>query len=134
MDIITAARELGKALQADEKFKKLEKAQEISEKDEELQSLIGEFNLKKMAVNEELSKSEKETDKIKELDRELKDLYEKVMTNPNMVAFTTAKQEMDAVVGNINTIIVGSLNGEDPDGIDLQATCTGSCSSCGGCH
>ncbi|HAN44494.1 MAG TPA: YlbF family regulator, partial [Ruminococcaceae bacterium] len=34
----------------------------------------------------------------------------------------------------VNQIIVGSVNGQDPDSIEEQSSCGGSCSSCSGCH
>ena len=50
-DIIEMAREIGRQLQKDELYLKLELARQQSEEDEELQNAIGEFNLKRMAIN-----------------------------------------------------------------------------------
>ena len=56
MDIITQARELGKAIQQEESYIRLQEVQTKAAADTELQSLIGEFNLKRMAINNEASK------------------------------------------------------------------------------
>ena len=47
MDAIKAARELGKAIQNDERYKAYIEAKKANDADDELQQLIGEFNLKR---------------------------------------------------------------------------------------
>ena len=44
-DVIQIARELGAALQEDERYKALVQARKVNDEDEELQNLIGEFNM-----------------------------------------------------------------------------------------
>lgn len=56
MDIIEKARELGRLIQEEESYKKLQDAQKSADADMELQRLIGEFNLKRMSINNEASK------------------------------------------------------------------------------
>ena len=60
MDIITKARELGKLLQQEESYIRLQEVQTKADADTELQSLIGEFNLKRMSINNEASKKERD--------------------------------------------------------------------------
>ena len=48
MDIIEKARELGRLIQEEDSYKKLQDAQKNADADMELQRLIGEFNLKRM--------------------------------------------------------------------------------------
>ena len=50
MDVIELTRELGKAIQQDERFLAMQIARQNSDNDDELQQLIGEFNLKRMAI------------------------------------------------------------------------------------
>ena len=58
MDVIELARELGKAIQQDERFLAMQIARQNSDNDDELQQLIGEFNLKRMAINKLQKKTE----------------------------------------------------------------------------
>jgi hypothetical protein len=51
-----------------------------------------------------------------------------------MVEYNTAKVELDTLVNQINTVISKTLDGEDPETCETEAGCTGSCSTCGGCH
>ena len=59
MDIIEKARELGRLIQEEDSYKKLQDAQKNADADMELQRLIGEFNLKRMSINNEASCSKK---------------------------------------------------------------------------
>ena len=135
MDAITAARELGKAIQADERYIAYNEAKIANDNDEELQKLIGEFNLKRQQLGLEMSKSAEEKDeaKIEEANKEMQKLYALIMQNEHMADFTMAKQGMDKLVGDINMIIGMCCDGEDPDTCEISA-CSGSCATCGGCH
>lgn len=134
MDIISLARQLGHAIQEHEAYKRLEEAKVANDNDEALQAQIGEFNLKRIQLNEEASKTQADEEKISALNSELMEIYNKVMENEHMIAYNDAKQEVDAFMNHINAIIVGAVNGENPDEIELSNGCGGSCASCGGCH
>lgn len=133
MDVIQMARELGKLIQADERYKAYQDTKDVNDKDEKLQELIGKFNIKRVELNTEMSKDDKDAEKLKEIDEDIKALYGDIMINPSMIAFNNAKTAMDDMLSQINTIITSSANGEDPENCASSA-CTGSCSSCGGCH
>ena len=64
MDIIEKARELGRLIQEEDSYKKLQDAQKNADADMELQRLIGEFNLKRMSINNEASKKERDQEKL----------------------------------------------------------------------
>jgi len=134
MDVISAARTLGNAIQADERFKRLITSQEKNDADKDLQDAISAFNLQRTQLNAEVQKPEKDTEKIKELDAELKEMYQKIFENPNMKEFSEAKSDMEEMIGHINTIISGSASGQDPDSIDpFAANCASGCGGCTGC-
>lgn len=135
MDIIAAARALGAAIQADEKYKKVLEQRRINDADKELQELIGEFNMARMSVDNELGKEEgRDEEKIKEFNSTLRRLYGKIMCNDNMIEYNKAKEEFDAVMQRANAIIELCTEGEDPATCEPATGCTGSCATCGGCH
>ena len=105
MDTISMARELGKLIQADPRYDAYIKAKETNDKDEELQKLINDFTMKRYELNMEMSKTDKDTDKVKELDGVIKNIYGEIMVNPNMAAFNAAKNAMDGMLAEINNII-----------------------------
>ena len=135
MDIIALAREIGKAIQEDERYLALQVAQQNSDADEGLQNAIGEFNLKRMAINNEASKENRDEEKLQRFNTELREVYMQIMQNPNMIAYNHAKESMDALLKRVNAIITLSAQGEDPETADLtEESCGGSCASCAGCH
>ncbi|MCH5300229.1 MAG: YlbF family regulator [Ruminococcus sp.] len=134
MDIIEKARELGKLIQQEETYIKLHEAQEKADADTELQDLIGEFNLKRISINNEASKTEKDQEKLQALNQEMRAVYAKIMQNENMIAYNEAKDKFDVIANRVNAIVNNSINGEDPETTDFSAGCSGSCSTCGGCH
>ena len=133
MDIIEQVRELGRMIQADESYKKMKEAEKAADADTELQELIKEFNLKRLAINTENAKVQKDPDKIKELNQEMQKVYSDIMSNGHMTAYNEAKQKFDTLSLRVNTILQNCIAGEDPDTTDFDASCTGSCATCGGC-
>ena len=135
MTTIEAARKLGAALQADEAYIKYAKAIKDNDENEELQIKISEFNIKRMNLDNEISREENERDeaKIKVLNEELRAIYDEIMAHPAMVAFNEAKAGVDKLLQDINAIIMMCAQGQDPETCEISA-CTGSCSTCGGCH
>lgn len=135
MDAVSMARDLGKLIQQDERYKAYVNAKEVNDKDDELQKLISDFEMKRYELNMEMTKTDKDADKLKELDGVIKNLYGEIMVNPSMSKFNAAKNAMDGLLAEINNIITASANGEDPETCPSQPSgCSGSCSSCGGCH
>ena len=126
MDCIDLFKRAAMALQTDSRYLAMDQARKMNDKDEELQNLIGEFNLARMDLNNEIGKPERSDERIAELNQKVNDLYGKIMADDGMVAYNEAKR--DAI---INT----AMNGGDPMTVqEPSASCTGSCSTCGGCH
>ena len=90
--------------------------------------------MKRSELTTEMAQENKDTDKLNTLDKELKEVYAEVMANENMAEFNAAKHEVDDMMNFISTILYGSVNGEDPDTIEMPVGCGGNCASCGGCH
>ncbi|MCI9455970.1 MAG: YlbF family regulator [Oscillospiraceae bacterium] len=133
MDIIEMTRALGKAIQQDERYIRLSLARDNNDNDEKLQEMIGKFNLKRVEVNQEAARPDKDQAKLDQLNESIRTLYKEIMENPNMVEFNAAKEEIDSLMNFVNQILVLSVNGQDPDTVE-QSSCTGSCATCAGCH
>ncbi|MBR4361225.1 MAG: YlbF family regulator [Ruminococcus sp.] len=134
MDIIEMTRELGKALQADDRYIAYALAKQANDEDLELQALINGFEKMRYDLNMELTKENKDTEKIQQLDENIKSNYQKIMSNPRMIVFTAAQKSLESLVENMQQIITMSANGEDPATCEPSTGCTGSCATCGGCH
>ena len=88
MDCIDLFKRAAMALQTDPRYLALDQARKANDKDEELQNLIGEFNLARMDLNNEISKSERSDERIAELNTKVNDLYGKIMADEGMTATT----------------------------------------------
>lgn len=136
-EVEAAVRQLGKAIQADPRYVAYWNAKADNDADTELQNDIQAFNFKKMSYQHEAEKLEEKRnpEKMEKLEHEVQELYLKIMDNPNMRAFETAKQAMNAMMQEVDTILSLCANGEDPDKCHPDLTnCTGNCSGCSGCH
>ena len=102
------------ALQTDPRYVILDQARKANDKDEELQNLIGEFNLARMDLNNEISKSERSDERIAELNTKVNDLYGKIMADEGMTAYNEAKRDCENLVNYIDAIINTAMNGGDP--------------------
>ena len=131
--IIEMAKELGYAIQQDERFIRTQMAQAAADEDSELQDMIGEFNLKRMAINSETTKEDKDADKLAQLDKELREIYGRLMNNEHMAAYNDAKTELDKLINQIATIVTMASQGEDPETASAGG-CGGNCAGCSGCH
>ena len=110
-------------------------ARQASDEDPTLQELIGDFNLKRLAISNESAAEEPSDEKIREYNQQLRAIYAQIMSNDNMKAYEAAKNEFDKLFNRMNAIIAKSADGEDPDTADIdESSCTGSCATCGGCH
>ncbi|MBR1898680.1 MAG: YlbF family regulator [Oscillospiraceae bacterium] len=134
MNVLELARQLGHAIQQDERYIAYTLAKQANDEDEALQNLIQAFELKRMELQMALGKEEKDQEAIAQLNDVVKEIYQRIMQSPKMMVYNAAKQGYDQLQNEVNTIISMSLSGADPDQIDPEtAGCTGSCSTCGGC-
>lgn len=134
MDIMEMTRELGRALQQDDRFIAYNLAKQANDADEGLQADIAEFEKKRQALTIECGRDNADTDLIKSLDTEVKALYSKIMGNRNMLVYNAAQTALEGLVSNMTQIISLCANGENPDTCQPTGGCSGSCASCGGCH
>ena len=135
MEILEITRELGKAIQENELYKAFAKAKKANDEDKELQDLIGEFNLIRMNVNKAMQDPNADEAKKEEYNKQLQDCYKKIMQNETMIAYNEAKTNLDGIVSKVNMMISMCIDGADPETVEIPDTsCTGSCSTCGGCH
>lgn len=135
-DIIELAREIGRQLQQDPVYINYTLAKDQADNDSELQELINEFNVNRSAISVETSKSSEERDneKIRELNKEMRSVYAKIMTNERMIKYNDSKDQLDIIMNRVSAIIQKSSEGEDPDTADYTPSCSGSCATCGGCR
>ena len=119
MDIMKLTRELGRALQQDQTYINMSVAEQQCNEDEALQNAIGEFNLKRMAINNEAGKEDRSEELIEQYNKELREIYGRVMQNEHMAAYQAAKNEFDALMQRVTGVLSMCAEGQDPDGRQL---------------
>ena len=135
MDCIDLFKKAAAALQTDPRYLELDAARRENDADEELQQMIGEFNLARLDLKNESAKPETDAARVAEMNERVNSLYSQIMASEGMVRYNTAKKECEEMVGHIDAIINTAMNGGDPMSVKAPTGgCTGSCASCGGCH
>jgi len=134
MDVIELTRELGKAMQQDDRFIAYNLAKQVNDNDKELNEDVEKFTKLREELNEVMKDVKtSDTNHLKELDENIKATYKKIMSNKNMIVFQAAQKNLEELVNNIQQIITMCANGEDPETCQPSSGCSGSCSTCGGC-
>ncbi|NLP47819.1 MAG: YlbF family regulator [Clostridiales bacterium] len=132
MDLIKLTRQLGAAIQKDERYLALHKANLANEGDEKLIQLLNELRMIQLSYQNEASKPEPDDDKLKAYDERFTALYNEISENENMQNFQVAKQSVDEMMQHLTGILSLCVNGEDPETCEPQqeSDCSGECSSC----
>ena len=126
MEIMERAAELGRKIKADPRVVEMTRAEEEYDSDRELQAQIQEYNAQSEALSAEYKKPEQDSEFIKIIETRIHELYESIMSNEHMIAFTKAQDAVNAFMNEVNGEITYQITGERP--------CTHDCSTCGGCH
>lgn len=136
MDLVKMTRDLGTEIQNSTEYKRITAAKIANDADIDLQNLIEQFNMTRTRLSAIMQAEDKDEELLASLDSELKLTYTTVMGNKNMMEFNEAKQDIDKLMNQINTVLVAAVNGEDPQTCDENPpSCSGDgCSSCSGCH
>ncbi len=135
MDVIKAARDLGTAMQEDERFIEYAKAKLALDSNRELQDLVGKFNVARMNIERIGEQEERDEEKLRSANLELREIYDSIMKNETMKAYNDAKIGVDKMMSDIMAIIQMCSEGADPQTCEIpEGGCTGSCSTCAGCH
>lgn len=136
MDIFELAKNFGKEIQKTSEYLKLVEAKRNNDNDRELSDLIGQFNLLKFDIGRLLGDYQDQQDKIDQKNAELKEIYDKIMKNSNMIVFNEASDKVNDMMNKINKILVSAVNGEDL-AFDFEINksgCGGGCENCLGCQ
>lgn len=139
MDVIKLTRELGAAIQQDERYLAFAKAREENEKDQELLDLMGQIQLVQMNYQREAAQENPDSEKMAGYEREFNAVYDKFMGNERMKVYEAARKEIDDMMNYIMQILGLCVNGADPATCEPEKQdehgCGCDCESCSSdCH
>ena len=128
MTIFELAAELGRALKADEKLVRLENVKKAYEADTDLNKKMIEYEVQQKALQLEITRDDRDTLLIDNIQKRIDTLYREIMENPVFVELNEAQAEVNELMNAVNQTITFQITGE------LPSSCTHDCSTCGGCH
>lgn len=125
MTIMEKAHELGEMIKNSPEMAAMDKADEAQQNDETAQTLLSEYNMKRMNLARDMQSGKiQQAEAIVKNNEAFSEMVEKSQTIKDYVE---AKKNFDNLVQEINKIINYYITGQDPN-------CTHDCSTCGGCH
>lgn len=127
-EIFEKARELGEAIIASKEFKELKEAEQNQENDPAALELLKNYSDVRTKLAAEIQKGDVGEERMAAIREELEQAYEEMTTNDNITAYINAQRTFQAIIDQMNNIISFHITGKMPGG------CSGSCSTCGGCH
>lgn len=128
MEIFDKARELGEAIVNSDEYKALKLAEAKQEQDDEAMKLLQEYSAVRRELGDEINKGDVGEERMNEIREAVEAAYEKVTSNDIIADYINAQRTFQAILDQMNTIISYHVTGQMPGG------CSGSCSSCSGCH
>ena len=102
MDCIDLFKKAAAAMQTDPRYLELDAARRENDNDQELQGLIGEFNLKRLDLNNESAKPEPDTAHVAELNQQVNDLYTQIIKDYINSEYTGTKDMVMKTMAGIN--------------------------------
>ena len=127
-EIFEKARELGEAIIESKEFKELKEAEQNQENDPVALELLKKYSDVRTKLASEIQKGDVGEERMNAIREEIEQAYEEMTTNDNITAYINAQRTFQAIIDQMNNIISFHITGKMPGG------CSGSCSTCGGCH
>lgn len=127
-EILEKAKELGIMIAESEEFKTLKEAEEIQLADPKAQEMMMEYNTNREALAERASDPDLTKEDWEKLQMDAQAEFIKLCQNEKIKNYLDANQRFSDLINQVNAIIAHFVKGED------QSGCSGSCSSCKGCH
>lgn len=124
--IFEKAKELGEIIKHSELRKRADEAGKALTADETAVDLINAYNEKRQEKLAAFSEKQPTAEEAKELNEYLQAEFNKIIENPIIKEYIEASSEFDSVLNQMDQIIKSAVSGGQG--------CSGSCSTCGGCH
>lgn len=128
-DIIEKARELGMMLRDSDEMKALKGAEEMQLADKDAQVLMMEYANTRERLSQKAASTDVTKEEFEKIQAEMEQAFQKLMTNENIKRYIEANKAFKTLIDQVNSIIAYFVKGEEQHG-----SCSGNCSSCGGCH
>lgn len=129
MDVLEKARELGEMLADSAEYKRMKAAEAAKNSDSTALSMLAEYNRKANEFAAKIRTAEPTKEELEEYRTSLGQAFAELDSNTVVHEFLEASKAFDDMMKNINSIIAFYVVPEKQGG-----SCSGDCSSCGGCN
>ena len=126
--IFELAAELGRTLKDDARIIALNAARDAFEADENVKTLMTEYEVQQNAIHEEAMKEDRSEDVLNAIQDRIEAIYNQITESESYKALEAAQNEVNDLMEAVNNTITFNITGEEP------SACTHNCSTCGGCH
>ena len=126
--IFELAAELGRTLKDDARIIALNAARDAFEADENVKTLMTEYEVQQNAIHEEAMKEDRSEDVLNAIQDRIESIYNQITESESYKALEAAQNEVNDLMEAVNNTITFNITGEEP------SACTHNCSTCGGCH
>ena len=129
--IYEMARELAYAVLSSDVGKLVAETRYIFDNNEEARQKLLDYNTYREAVNMRVQEGSISEEELKAEGSKLSQMIAELKKNSIINDMVQAEGEFNAVINRVMTIFQSTITGECDD---EECGCTGSCSSCSGCH
>ena len=128
--VFQKTRELGQALLESEAYLKMKAAEDRAMQNEEAARTMSEYLEKRQQLQAMVQSENPDPGALKRISDEMDAAQERLQMIDDIAALTEARNEFNALIGQINQVLQFIVTGE----MEQPSGCTGSCASCSGCH
>lgn len=132
MDMVfEKTRELGEALQQSEAYLRMKEAETKAMQNVEAAEMMAHYLEKRSQIQEMMEVENPDPAVMQRLSNEMDEIQERLQMIDDIAELTAARSEFNALIGQINQVLQFIVTGRMTD---EEGGCSGSCSSCSGCH
>lgn len=116
----------GEALKEDAVITEYNAAREEYLHDVKITAAVNEYNVQNQLLVEQQSKEDKDEALIASIEKRTAELYDLILANESMKRLSKAEIALNNLINEVNETLISYVSPE--------SSCSGSCSTCGGCH
>ena len=126
-NVLVKAMELGNALAQSKITLRAKAADELQKNDIDAQLLMTAYNRKYQDMVDSFKGKQPTPEELAQFKKTMDKEAEKLKANAVIKEYIEARDEYEAMMNEVNTILTSAVSGEG-------GGCSGNCSSCSGCH
>ncbi len=130
--IIEKAQELGTMIAESEESKRVTKAADAMNADDEAVALLKAYNDNRKAATEKLRGTDPTKEELEEYKNYVQAEFEKIVKNNLIAEYLEADREFEMMVNQVNAVLTYFITGQES--VSGEGGCSGNCSSCSSCH